>query len=302
MNCLLEEEQLELYDRYYPGSGLKRYVESGGSNILIPLLGADYDSGLELLGKAGIGVIADNYYRVDELIGLASRPAKNLEERFGVPAKVLRKVQEYTLLERRLFLTLELVYRHAPEFLDVEVITHCLAAFLERNVLPDLVQRETDIEGYSELSHEKKLRIMRYLAGFEELDIYITYRDYLNMCAGAAEIDYTPEDLDEAHDRMMVDYLIAVPQSSLDLHRESDVLHHCVKSYVDAVANGKTRILFLRKRTEPETPFVTIEVENSVLIQCKAAYNRPAPTEAQAFVKKWAHHKAIKIRTEDITI
>ena len=58
------------------------------------------------------------------------------------------------------------------------------------------------------------------------------------------------------------EYLIVAPKESDDLAKEGMELHHCVKSYIDAVSEGRTNILFLRKKEEPEKPFFTIEVTN----------------------------------------
>ncbi len=72
------------------------------------------------------------------------------------------------------------------------------------------------------------------------------------------------------------DYCVSVPEEAEDLVRESDSLGHCVKDYCEAVANGSTYILFLRRAEKPDKPFVTMEVRKRYrLIQVKARGNEP---------------------------
>lgn len=62
------------------------------------------------------------------------------------------------------------------------------------------------------------------------------------------------------------DYLVRIPELPQDLIWESEELHHCVRTYVDRVIEGRTQICFLRRREAPDIPFVTMEIVDSVLI------------------------------------
>lgn len=64
---------------------------------------------------------------------------------------------------------------------------------------------------------------------------------------------------------------VVVPGSIKDLFVESEVLHHCVKSYVDDIVRGDTMVLFIR--TNPEEPFLTAEVRNKKIIQVRGKHN-----------------------------
>lgn len=95
-------------------------------------------------------------------------------------------------------------------------------------------------------------------------------------------------------------YRIIVPKRQYDLTKESDCLHHCVRTYIKEVANENTYILFLRKSDDINTPFATIEVKkDKTLIQLKAAYNNHAPIDAQKFVRQWAEKKGVIIKSYD---
>ena len=56
------------------------------------------------------------------------------------------------------------------------------------------------------------------------------------------------------------EYIIRPASSSQEIVQEGSSLHHCVGSYVNRYAEGRTNILVLRKKEEPNKPFYTIEV------------------------------------------
>lgn len=55
---------------------------------------------------------------------------------------------------------------------------------------------------------------------------------------------------------------IRVAHSQIELINEGKILSHCVGTYANRVAEGKTCILFIRKIEEPEVPFFTLEYNN----------------------------------------
>ena len=64
-----------------------------------------------------------------------------------------------------------------------------------------------------------------------------------------------------------------MPQSAADLTTEGSYLHHCVGGYVNSVANGNTVIYFLRQASEPNTPWLTVEVRDKRCAQIHGACN-----------------------------
>lgn len=86
-------------------------------------------------------------------------------------------------------------------------------------------------------------------------------------------------------------YKIITPNGSKDLMREGQEMHHCVASYVSDVANGLTKIYFLRRKEDEDNSFVTIEVKDSNVIQCKAKFNSKPCDSAMKFIKEWCKEK-----------
>jgi len=61
------------------------------------------------------------------------------------------------------------------------------------------------------------------------------------------------------------DYLIRLPVDKNEIVKEGMELHHCVGGCAERHEAGDTTIMFLRKKSEPDKPFYTIEVGIEVL-------------------------------------
>lgn len=93
------------------------------------------------------------------------------------------------------------------------------------------------------------------------------------------------------------EFIVIAPQYPNELAKEGMTLHHCVKSYIDRVAEGRTNIMFIRRKTAVDEPFFTVEVSNENTIEQVHGFgNRNAHTEAglPEFVSEWA--KACKLK------
>ena len=93
-------------------------------------------------------------------------------------------------------------------------------------------------------------------------------------------------------------FSVVAPTKAEDIANEGAKLHHCVKSYIGRVTDGKTNIVFIRKNTELEKPFFTVEITNDDTIQQVHGFgNKNANTEKglTEFVKKWAKDKKLTL-------
>lgn len=81
--------------------------------------------------------------------------------------------------------------------------------------------------------------------------------------------------------------MIVFPESAEDIVKEGQNMHHCVGSYVKRVVEGKTAILFIRKKDEPNEPFFTMEVRNNRVEQCRGKYNCAMTDEVRSFVEQF---------------
>ena len=149
------------------------------------------------------------------------------------------------------------------------------------------------------------------------------YRDYLRECEQLhfdlhdREILF-PKDLVAAHDRTMEqvefeknkadqekfqkaveklekfawsegEFFIRPAREQAELAAEGKALHHCVGGYIRDMAEGETSIFFLRKASEPDKPFYTLELQKKRVIQCRTEYNASYDRnqDVKNFVDMW---------------
>ena len=80
--------------------------------------------------------------------------------------------------------------------------------------------------------------------------------------------------------------LIALPaMSQQELNNESSALSHCVKTYGDRVADGKTLIYFVRRASLPDEPYYTLEIDpkKGKVVQCRGLRNCSMTDEVKEF-------------------
>lgn len=162
-------------------------------------------------------------------------------------------------------------------------------------------------------------KMYKYLAKNKELRH--EYNDYLGFCETLGydltnQVILYPKDISEKHDQYMklikikkdketkekfkkayldnLKYtysnlsLVIFPCETLfQLEYESDKLEHCVKTYADRYANRETNILFIRQIDDVTTPYVTLEMKNKKVIQCRAKDNKKPCDEVINFVNSW---------------
>ena len=80
------------------------------------------------------------------------------------------------------------------------------------------------------------------------------------------------------------EYLIRLPVDKNEIVKEGLELHHCVGSYAERYETGDTTIMFLRKKSEPDKPFYTIEVGIEVLTD---KISKLRVIQAHSFGNKW---------------
>lgn len=89
------------------------------------------------------------------------------------------------------------------------------------------------------------------------------------------------------------DLSIVIPKEPRELITEGITLKHCVKSYIESTANGKTCILFIRKTDELDKPYFTMEIRGDAIRQCHGKCNCDMTDEVDEFVSKFCEEKGI---------
>ena len=83
--------------------------------------------------------------------------------------------------------------------------------------------------------------------------------------------------------------MIRPAASQRELTAEGDALNHCVGTYGECHASGKTAIFFIRRASRPKEPYYTLELNETELKvrQNRGLYNCDRTPEVQAFEDKW---------------
>lgn len=163
---------------------------------------------------------------------------------------------------------------------------------------------------------------------YERRNLVTDYFDYMRSCESlhydmASDIVLYPKNFKKAHDeaaanvksrklaeecRMIAELLpdmhkkydfsndtllIKAPDSGQDIIYEGQALHHCVGNYVPQVAGGSTVILFIRKKSVPDKPYVTVEVKNDKVVQVRGFDNNMPEPDVTDFVEQFKRSKCI---------
>ena len=86
--------------------------------------------------------------------------------------------------------------------------------------------------------------------------------------------------------------MIMVPRDLSQIAAEGAALHHCAGSserYFERIMQRETYICFLRRMSEPEIPYYTIEVEPGGTIRQHRSYldEEPGIEEIRGFLREW---------------
>lgn len=77
---------------------------------------------------------------------------------------------------------------------------------------------------------------------------------------------------------------IVVPEQVSDLITEGKAQKNCVGGYMQRVAKGETDVVFIRRDTEPENSYITMEIKQGHIVQARTKCNGPLDEAGQAFV------------------
>jgi hypothetical protein len=83
------------------------------------------------------------------------------------------------------------------------------------------------------------------------------------------------------------EYAVIVPSTLNDIVNEGHVLRHCVGGYAERIAEKRTIILFLRLKSDINTPFYTIEISQNRIVQCRGKMNCDMTDSVKSFAESF---------------
>lgn len=86
--------------------------------------------------------------------------------------------------------------------------------------------------------------------------------------------------------------IIRAAESSNELIKEGEILHHCVGGYAEKYASGKTNIFVIRKEDKLNIPYYTLELgKNNEIIQIHGKNNCSPNKEVKQFIEEFKAEK-----------
>lgn len=106
----------------------------------------------------------------------------------------------------------------------------------------------------------------------------------------------------EIYDFDTKEYIFRVAGSVEEIIQEGQEQHHCVASsdtYFKRMDKGESFIVFMRRKSERQTPYYTIEIKDTNILQAYAAYDRKPDYETvKKELNKWTKEIGKRIRRE----
>lgn len=313
---IYEQTYFPKFLKKYPELMIKEFINGGGKDLVRFILSNNNDSVYELLGKAGLGYIAEAYeFNCDKYI-------KNIKDLYQMPIKSLRSLNSENGVDLLKEKENEIIalYKEYPAMFAEKINRSGLRFISEFNF-------------YKRCFDKNIVKYFRYINSLdmECCDLYI---DYMRMCRSHNLYPYGkfPKAIQVAHDTMMIydkekteaqraalretgfknavesnryknliysigDYEFLIPRQADDLVKESYQMRNCVRSYIESVARGTTYIVFLRKKERLASSFVTIEVYGTYKLgQVKGRANSTITSDIADIVMKWCDEKNINYK------
>ena len=299
-----------------------KYSQVGGEYFRCPLSYLKLyikHPNLEYLIKSGYGHLIEenhNYYNDEITVEVNHRvdlKSNNLLKMLGLNRTEFKVLQGH----EKSYSSFLLWREEYPKLKPQDWLTLAITFYSEHGTLQRFIE-QTGL---------KPVRLARYL---RESDVNLhDYSDYLQQCR---QLGYPlrdtainmPHDFYAMHERLSMliqtkaneslmrefrknytsrkrleyesgSLILVQPESIDEIANEGKTLCHCVGGYAERHAKGITNILFLRRKSEPDKPFYTVEVSRELkVMQCYGYKNNKAgndkPPEIEAFEKDYQHY------------
>ena len=88
-------------------------------------------------------------------------------------------------------------------------------------------------------------------------------------------------------------FIVRYPQTINDFCREAVYMNNCLLTYVDAIINGDTTILFVRREDDVNTPFITMEIFGNELMQAYHRFNQDCTPQEAKWIREYCKRHGI---------
>ncbi|MBR6146855.1 MAG: PcfJ domain-containing protein [Lachnospiraceae bacterium] len=297
---------------------------------IIHIYYASFPSGVrELLYKIGLGLIANLICVMKDINDNSS----NLEEAFGMPVKMLRKLNTnlgaWEILKdaKTREKAAEIYGKYHSLLNDISSIEIFQWQYLcdcydnnemvDKKMLKDLGKLpiyfededdNSEVIYNSYLDYKSNIRVIEERVGrifprnialddptkaLSACKLAQLYKD--NGYEYEQKLVYMLYDLQERYDYVDEEYIISPPESVAQMIKEAFSLKNCLCSYVIPFINRKTDILFMHRRIQPSKSYIAIEVRDGKLIQAREACNNEVCEKAMNSIRLFCKAKNLEL-------
>lgn len=292
--------------------------------ILMELYFVSHRSGIrEILYKAGLDNIAKNIDSISEYNILGTSPESIFNSQ--MPIRLLRLINRlsmvhYMFADDTLNVCID-IYKRFSSYIDANEISPAQWSYLEMLYFDaDVSGRKFDRTLYNRLVGERDSHIVMEYYKFLDLkekypginlklpkstDIYDAVRrlDYTNNYENNKILEnrlVKQRSMDDSYEYSNDSYLVKMPSDGLEMCIEAIQQGNCLINYIEPHANAKTTIVFLRKRLNPNKPFVTVEIFDHKIVQAYGKYNLLPDKEVFLVLESYAKKKYLIFEPNDL--
>ena len=230
-------------------------------------LNLDYTSlgDLSALHNADNNITAEAFLTIKQL-GLPTFQMAQLKNVYNIDyaqtIKYMDTVYNHQCIERREALTLWVDYLRMATALHIDLTD-------KSRLYPGSLKKEHDVATFA----------------YRAIQIEVDKERFREQAERNAYFEYTYKDL-----------LVVVPKTPQEIVEEATRQKNCLRSYVESVKEGRTVVVFIRRKIMPDATYVTAEVNNGRLVQLKGYCNsNPRNKELVEFVQHWSKAKGIRV-------
>lgn len=316
-------KDVSVFAAEHTGSMLDGYLGNGGSRILYFLTAARHDHPFELLGKSGLGKLAD---QLEHYSGI-NKKGKNIREIFGVPVRCLRALNssnDLMLYDREDRRVLQWAYEKCPDLFDrpitqIDEMWFCYCYKYEDlqisddKTLGDILRQSTkylnkkvasmknpyQVFGLYENYIRYSIRIGKHFYGLYPADLERAVEecvDYLQkLYEEERELAFSHavnrEEYMVCEDDMEDEpYRIVRPKSAVELMQAGHELCNCLKSYVSKIKQQRTMVGLIYEK-EHNKLIGAVEVHGDYVVQAKGPCNATLELPVREYIWRYMDRK-----------
>ena len=316
--------QNSFMEDFCPEMSLKVYGGNDVGNYLMHIYYATHRSGpREILYKAGCNITAEMFEKIEGCNMLGNSP----ESILGIPLNLIRIFESHGLIDKMATVSGRnnafRIYQKYSSFFNgkqgqipdkyqwkyLEEHEHIGQGCFDKRIYHRLHNANEEIyrqyKRFIELSSELKdieLITTSKIPNQEKIGIVVAEMEIISLLR--EDMDVIDKKIrrrsnNKNYEYFNDEYIIMNPKCTKDVIDEAIMQDNCLIAcgYIEMMANGKTWLVFIRKKKNPQKSYVTIEIKNNRIIQAKGKTNSAPNKAIWKFLKDFCMTYGIKFNS-----